>query len=225
LRGSCSAEHARLSVAVFLVQKGCDRRRRGKSHALEEKMFRNTTLVWGWPAKTLHWVGAIVILVLLGHGWWMTHFAPRPDRIAHYNWHAALGYDFLALLVLRLLWRWFNTVPTLPLELRRWERAAAQTGHVLLYLLMLLASFTGWALAGTFRTPLATDLFGLRLPMIVGQDRALHDFFEKSHELLAYALVAVIVLHTVGAFRHHFLKGNDILRRMTWGSRIPAGPI
>ena len=35
------------------------------------------------------------------HGWWMTHLAPRPDRGVNYAWHAALGYDFLALLVVR----------------------------------------------------------------------------------------------------------------------------
>ena len=26
-------------------------------------------------------------------------------------WHAAIGYDLLVLLVLRLLWRWMNPVP------------------------------------------------------------------------------------------------------------------
>ena len=41
---------------------------------------QNTDNIWGWPAKLLHWIGAILILLLLGHGWWMTHLAPRgPD--------------------------------------------------------------------------------------------------------------------------------------------------
>jgi cytochrome b561 len=81
-------------------------------------MIRNTTALWGWPAKLLHWIAALAILLLLGHGWWMTHLAARPGRIAHYNGHAALGYDLLALLVLRLLWRWANPVPVLPDGLR-----------------------------------------------------------------------------------------------------------
>src|SRR2546425_5095670 len=79
-------------------------------------MVGNTTTIWGWPAKLLHWVGAILILLLLGHGWWMTHLAPRPERLAHYAGHSALGYDLLALLILRLLWRWFNPVPALPAD-------------------------------------------------------------------------------------------------------------
>ena len=80
-------------------------------------LVRNSTTAWGWPAIVLHWVGAALIFLLLGHGWWMTHFAPRPDRLAHYAGHAALGYDFLALLILRLLWRWMNPVPALPRDL------------------------------------------------------------------------------------------------------------
>ena len=53
-------------------------------------MIANTSAEWGWPAKALHWVGALAILLLLGHGWWMTHLAPRPDRLAHYAGHSAL---------------------------------------------------------------------------------------------------------------------------------------
>jgi len=58
-------------------------------------MIRSTTAEWGWPAKLLHWLGAAFILVLLVHGWWMTHLAARPDRLANYGWHAAIGYDLM----------------------------------------------------------------------------------------------------------------------------------
>ena len=77
-------------------------------------MVRNTETAWGWLAKVLHWIGAVAILILLVHGWWMTHLTPRPDRLVNYAWHSALGYDVLALMVLRLLWRWVNPVPALP---------------------------------------------------------------------------------------------------------------
>src|SRR5947208_16109784 len=97
-------------------------------------MIRSTAQEWGWPAKLLHWLGAVLILLLLGHGWWMTHFAPRPDRLAHYAGHAGLGYDFLALLVLRLLWRWTHAVPALPADMPRWEHLAARASHIGPYL-------------------------------------------------------------------------------------------
>ena len=143
----------------------------------------------------------------------MTHLAPRPDRLANYGLHAALGYDFLALLILRLLWRWINPVPAL--EGQAWERYAARIGHAALYLLMFASALTGWALAGTFRNPLASDLLGIALPAIYqSQDRAMHELFEDSHKIIAYLLAALIVVHVLGALRHHLIKHNDVLTRM-----------
>jgi cytochrome b561 len=179
-------------------------------------MTRNDATRWGWPAKTLHWIGAALILFLLVHGWWMTHLAPRPERIANYTLHASIGYDFLALLILRLLWRWINPVPALPAELRPWEKIAAQAGHVGLYVLMFAATLTGWALAGTFRTPMDSALFGLvRVPFLVGAgNRVLHDLFEQSHLILSYLLAALVLVHIVGAARHYFFKRNNVMQRM-----------
>lgn len=178
-------------------------------------MMRNSATAWGWPAKALHWIGAALILVLLIHGWWMTHLTPRPDRLANYAWHSALGFDVLALIVLRMLWRWANPVPTQPMDSKPWERRAAQVGHVGLYVLMLAASLTGWAVANTFRVPITQDLLGISLPLIVGPvERATRSLIEDTHMVLAYALAGLAAVHIAGALRHHFWKKNDVLRRM-----------
>jgi cytochrome b561 len=147
----------------------------------------NSPTRWGWPAIALHWIGAVLIVLLLGHGWWMTHFAARPERAAHYAGHAALGYDFLALLVLRLLWRWMNPVPALPGDLKPWERYAANIGHLGLYLLMFAASLSGCCLAGTGRRPYQQDVFGLTVPLIT-TNRAMHDVWEnRAHGVFLFA--------------------------------------
>ena len=144
--------------------------------------------------------------------------AARPERFAHYLGHAALGYDFLALLVLRLLWRWTHAVPALPADLAPWERLSARAGHIGLYVLMLGSALTGWALAGTFRNPMNKDLFGLTVPPIYS-GRALHDLFEESHMILSYLLAVLVVIHIAGALRHHWVKHNDVLRRMWFGMK------
>jgi cytochrome b561 len=181
-------------------------------------MTFNSTTAWGWPAKALHWIGAAMIVVLLAHGWWMTHMTPRPERLANYAWHSALGYDLLALTVLRLLWRWINPVPAPPSNLPRWARAAARFGHASLYILMLGVSLTGWMVATTFRSPMTKDLLGIDFPPIVTQvDRSLRQWLEESHMVIAYLLGVVVLVHILGALRHHIFKRNDVLRRMTWG--------
>ena len=183
-------------------------------------MLRNSTTGWGWPSVAFHWLGAAAILVLLGHGWWMTHLAPTP-RAGFYAWHAALGYDFLALLVLRLLWRWMNPVPRYPSDFKTWEEWSAKLGHFGLYVLMFGSTIAGWALAGTGRRTFDEDLFGLKLPLIyVSQDRAMHELFEDTHKVLSYLLAVLIVVHVIGALRHHFIKKNNVMRRMLTS---PAG--
>ena len=183
-------------------------------------MISNSKTTWGWPAKALHWVAALGILLLLGHGWWMTHMLPRPERLANYAGHSALDYDLMVLIVLRLLWRWVNPVPELPADLKPWERWAAHAGHFLLYLLMLVVSVTGWMVATTFRNPMTKDLFGINFPAIVTQvERPVRQWIEESHMVLAYVLAALVVIHIIGALRHHLMKRNDVLRRMTWGMR------
>jgi cytochrome b561 len=126
----------------------------------------------------------------------------------------------LALTVLRLLWRWFNPVPELPADLKPWERAAARVGHVSLYVLMFIVSLTGWMVATTFRVPMTKDLLGIDVPPIVTTvDRSVRQWIEESHMVLAYLLAAIVLVHVVGALRHHMLKHNDVLRRMTWSAR------
>jgi cytochrome b561 len=182
-------------------------------------MVRNSTTAWGWLSIIFHWIGAAAILTLLIHGWWMTHLATGSSRVAYYAWHAALGYDLLALLVIRLLWRWMNPVPQYPGDFKPWERWSARLGHVGLYVLMFGATIAGWAMAGTGRRTFEQDLFGLKIPLIyVSQDRAMHGLLEDTHKILSYLLAALIVIHLIGALRHHLIKKNDVLRRMLWSA-------
>jgi cytochrome b561 len=83
---------------------------------------------------------------------------------------------------------------------------------------MFATTLTGWAMAGTGRTPFNQDVFGISIPLFV-TDRALHGPLEDTHKYLAYALAALVVAHILGALRHHFIKHNTVLRRMTVGTK------
>jgi cytochrome b561 len=102
----------------------------------------------------------------------------------------------------------------MPQGAKPWEWALAQATHGILYLLVLAASITGWLLAGTFRQPLDGTLLGLITVPMLTHDASLHRPMEEAHEVLSYALLALIVFHVAAALRHHFMLRNDVLRRM-----------
>ena len=182
-------------------------------------MLRNTTTAWGAVARSFHWVLAALVIFSIAYGWWMTHLAARAGRLSFYALHSSIGYDLLFLLVLRLAWRAIDATPRMPQDTLHWERTAAHVSHILLYVLTLAVCITGWLMLGAFSRPVAATLFGLfPVTTITTPDRPLHDLLEEIHRILSYALLALILVHVAAALRHHFIKKNDILRRMWRGA-------
>jgi cytochrome b561 len=63
-----------------------------------------------------------------------------------------------------------------------------------------------------------SDLFGIPMPFLFAEpNAALARRIEGPHKLLSYLLLIVIVIHVAAALRHHFIKRNDVLRRMVVG--------
>jgi cytochrome b561 len=177
-------------------------------------VIANTQVSWGLVSRLLHWLVAVLIVALVGHGWWMTEFPARDARFGHYEWHAAVGYLVLGLTIGRLAWRLGNPVPKLPAS-PAWERAAAHVSHWFLYALMLGVCIEGWALAGTFRRPL-DSVFGLATirPLVTAQDRTLHERLEQWHAILAWSLAALVVVHVAAAVWHKLVRKDDVMDRM-----------
>jgi cytochrome b561 len=180
--------------------------------------LRNTGTTWGPVAKLFHWFGALLIFFLIAHGWWMTHLAARAGRLEQYGLHATVGYYLVLLIALRLVWRLGNAVPALPEELPRWRRAAARSAHWLLYFLMFFVSISGWMVADTLRQPIEATLFGfIPVPHLLdASHRPFRALIEEAHAVSSYVLLALVVVHFVGALNHHFWQKNDVLRRMGW---------
>ena len=45
-------------------------------------------------------------------------------------------------------------------------------------------------------------------------DEGLQEVFEAVHEVAAKLLMFLVVLHVLGALKHHFVAKDDVLRRM-----------
>jgi cytochrome b561 len=179
-------------------------------------MLGNQSTRWGTVARAFHGIGLLLILALIIHGWWMTEFPPREQRLFHYSWHASIGYALLFLTALRLVWRWLNVVPDAPAGSTALERTAAHIGHWGLYLLMLAASVSGWGLAGTFRAPLDAKLFGIMPVMAIASNEnpATHEQLEVLHIWFSWSLAALVVIHIAAAIYHRVVKRDGVMQSM-----------
>ncbi len=197
-------------TAVYTVPSG----RRPAAGASEiVYMLRNSRERWGLVSQLLHWLVACLIFVQLGLGLAAVGWRLSPTKLSLFVWHKSVGMLVLMLVLVRLGWRLINTVPALPPGTPPWERLAAHTSHALLYALMLALPVTGWIINSAANIPL--KLFWLvPLPDITAPDKGLQEAATNAHISLFIALTALLCVHAGAALHHHYVKRNDVLRRM-----------
>ena len=175
-------------------------------------MLKNTPTAFGWPAITLHWIMAVIIFGLFGMGLWMTKLDYYDSWYHRAPWlHQGIGMGFLALLAIRILWRWSNPVPRI--DGARWERSVARFAHRLHYILMLAVGISGYLIPTAegkgFDMP-----GGLHIPALVSLTPAQADLNGAVHRDTAWAIIILAIIHTAAALKHHFINRDNTLLRM-----------
>lgn len=186
-----------------------------------------TALRYGSVAIAFHWVIAALVIANICLGLYMADL-PRsdPSKFIIVQTHKSIGLTVLVLSVLRLGWRLVNPVPPLPAEMNRALAFLARAIHYIFYFLIVFIPLTGWIMASASTLGNATQYFGLfdwpNLPFFQGMARAQivpwHEAFEEMHAILAWSAIVLIPLHVLAALYHHFLRRDDVLRRMLPGT-------
>lgn len=167
---------------------------------------------YGSIAILLHWLMAFLVIGLIILGLYMEDMPISLQKVRFYGWHKEYGILALGLVTIRIFWRWINILPNLDL-LPRWESYIARLVHRLFFILLFAMPLSGWMLSSAAGLPVS--FFGLFvLPNLVAPDEHLRIFMGDVHEVLGYALIALICLHVLAALKHHFVNKDDILRRM-----------
>lgn len=164
------------------------------------------------PAIALHWLLALLITAAFGVGLYMADLPMSPARLKLFNYHKWAGVTILVLSALRLLWRLAHRPPA-DLPAPRWQQRAAHAMHWALYALFFLVPLAGWAYSSAAGFPVVW--FGvLPLPDFVPKDKALAEILKSRHELLAWALAVLVLLHIAAALKHQFIDRDGLLDRM-----------
>lgn len=166
-------------------------------------------------AIVLHWV--IAILIMLNFlGAWQAEDLPKAEAMAIMAGHKAMGITILTLSVLRLIWRLAYRPPPLIESLKAWEAAVAKVTHFAFYFLTIAVPLAGWCMhsAGSGGKPVSW--FGLfDIPALpVSADKPTTGMFHEMHEIFAFAMLLLIVLHVGAALKHQFLDHDGTMRRV-----------
>jgi len=161
----------------------------------------------------------VALLGSFAVGTYMTELPFSPQRLKLYNWHKWAGVVILALSLLRLVWRLTHRPPALPAAVTSvmpaWQTRLHQAVHLGLYVLFFAVPLVGWAYSSAAGFPVV--LFGvLPLPDFVPADKALAALIKPWHQITAYAMASLVLLHVAGDLKHHWIDRDGLLKRMSW---------
>lgn len=173
-------------------------------------MLKNTLNSYGSVAKFFHWFIAIVLLGMFISGYNIDNFA-IPGLLKA---HKAVGFLILLLVVARLLWRFGNIIPTYEPSMPKWMVLAAHSVHYILYALMIVVPLAGFIASNAGQYPVSflflfdmPSIFAIKNPEL-SQDA----IFIHKQAVLVFAFI--IGAHVLGALYHHYVKKDDILKRI-----------
>ena len=163
--------------------------------------------------RAIHWLMAALIFVALALGVWSTQLPRAEFRSDVLFVHKSIGITVLALILVRIAVRLAVGAPAYAEPLGRLVHAAANTGHLALYALMIAMPVTGYILsaAGGHDIP----WFGLfSVPSLVPQNKALVEAGSQAHYVLAWTIGLVLAVHLAAVLWHAAFKRDAVLTRM-----------
>lgn len=175
-------------------------------------MWRNTRSGWGLVSILVHWLSALVIIGLFALGWWMTGLGYYDDWYNRAPWiHKSIGLVLLAASVLRVLWRLLQPTPNA--HGSRLERLVAHVGHGLIYLLMFVILISGYLISTAEGQGISVFGWFSVLPLVSGLPNQA-TIAGSIHWYASWALMVLVLGHTLAAFKHHLVDRQDTLVRM-----------
>ncbi|MGA8862927.1 MAG: cytochrome b/b6 domain-containing protein [Gallionella sp.] len=131
--------------------------------------------------------------------------------LAGYVVHIAVGGTVLLLTLFRLFFRCKDGVPA-PIGNTAMDKLAKGIQH-LLYAILLLLPISG--IMTVFTSTAGKALLAGDASLLPKEHGYHHVFAHAVHEQLVNVLIALVVLHILGAIKHQFLMKDGLMKRMT----------
>lgn len=176
-------------------------------------------------AISLHWLIAFFIVSLLAMGKYMTHLeVDDPLRYTLTQLHKSVGITLLLLALFRVFWRLTHKPPALPESTTGFEKIGSQLTHAALYLLMVVIPVSGWIMVSASPLNMETVLFGvvpwphISFLTTVSDREVVADRAVLIHTWLANGILLLVLLHTIAALFHQWVRKDRLISRMVVSS-------
>lgn len=149
---------------------------------------------------------------MLSAGFYMVSLEPSKDKFYIYGIHKAFGVIMLISVLLRILWRFRNVTPELPESTPKWQSSAAYITHLVLYFFMLGMPLSGMLMS--LYSGYSINVFDIFTVPAFEKKAKYAALFKELHNGFAIVLVVAILFHICAALYHHFIKKDNVLKRM-----------
>ncbi len=163
--------------------------------------------------RLVHWSMGLLIVSVIGIGLLMNRIAPGQTMNQLFDLHRSFGLIALALIILRAWLRWRGPLPPPAPGMPPVQQAVVKLVHIGFYGLLLALPILGWLGSSAFGAPVIF-LGMVTLPALIAPNTALAAQLFTLHEIFAYTLIGLIVLHVLGVLYHQFVLKDGLLRRM-----------
>jgi cytochrome b561 len=169
--------------------------------------------VYGWISILLHWLTAIVIIVLwfIGKG----IMSAEPESVdAQRQLHVSIAAGAWLAIMIRIIWRFRSGHPHIRGQTLLIHRVA-KVAHYAMLIVLLLMLISGPLIVWTGGHSIAVfDWFTISGP--IGESESARELAWFIHSNSAWMLLVLVLLHIGGALKHLMFHADDTIARMIW---------
>ena len=177
------------------------------------RLFGNAPMTYGTVARLLHWLIAVLVILMIAAGLVMTEKIDRSIQDPLFIFHKGTGAVLIALITLRIVWRLTHPAPPLPLSIPPAQRFAAHAVHAGLYVFLVIMVVSGYVRVTTGGFPIEL-LNALGIPPLFSKSEAVAETAKAIHATAKNGLILLIVLHVAAAAYHGLRLRDGVFSRM-----------
>ena len=171
----------------------------------------NSSEEYGLLAKLFHWVTFVALIIQIPFGFYLVGLEFSDRRIDLENIHILIGITIFYFVLLRLIWKLFNSSPKSEHNFFKGQNLIAKLNHFLLYISIFAITISGVLKKLYMGEKLNFFIFKF---VFKESNFQLADSFYVVHIYANYLLIALVCLHIFATVVHHVFFKDKILKKM-----------